>query len=105
MQMTTENSTTYYNSNSSTSDDVKAILPEPLIEYLWKLALNGDWAAYEKQQFILEAGELSGQKIQDIYHSSSYENLIDTHRIYGTEPVNCKLEILNFQSSYEMVIT
>lgn len=92
----------YNNDTLSVSPDIKAILPDVLIEYLWKLVLSENWREYEEQLFILKAGELSGRNIQDIYHICNYGSSIDTRRVYGVEPVNCKLQILNSQDGYQM---
>ena len=93
----------YNNDTLSVSPNIKAILPDVLIEYLWKLVLSENWKECEEQLFILKAGELSGRNIQDIYHVCNYGSpSIDTRRVYGVEPVNCKLQILNFQNVYQM---
>lgn len=102
MRTTSKNISAHGNGNLSVSPDIKAILPEVLIEYLWKLVLREGWQDYEKQLFTLEAGELSGRNIQDIYHICDYSNLIDKHRVYGVEPINCKLQVLNSKGSYQM---
>ena len=90
------------NDNLLVSPDIETILPEVLIEYLWKLVLCENWQNYERQIFILETGELSGRKIQNIYHIGDYDNSTDTRRVYGVEPVNCKLQVLNSPDGYQM---
>ncbi len=100
--MTSKTASVYNNGTLSVSPDIKAILPDVLIEYLWKLALSESWREYEEQLFILKTGELSGRNIQDIYHVCNYGDSMDTHRVYGVEPVNCKLQVLNSQNGYQM---
>lgn len=90
------------NNNLSVSLDIRAILPDIMVNYLWELALGSDWQRYEKQSFVLEAGELSGRGIQDIYHVGDSGNSIDKRRVYGVEPINCKLQVVNFQGNYQM---
>jgi hypothetical protein len=88
--------------NLLASSEIKAILPDVLIEYLWKLVLNEKWYAYEKQSFVLKTGELGGRDIQDIYHTCSNSNSTDTHRVYGAKPVDCVLQVLHSQGDYQM---
>lgn len=103
MTMTTMNKNIIVdNFNLSVSPGIKFMLPDVLIEYLWKLALGDSWQTYESQLFILEPGELSGRKIQDIYHICNCNNSIDTRRVYGVEPVNCKLQVSNSKGNYQM---
>lgn len=99
---TIKTASVHNNDTLSVSPDIKAILPDVLIEYLWKLALSESWKEYEEQLFILKTGELSGQNIQDICHVCNYGDSMDTRRVYGVEPVNCTLQILNFQNGYQM---
>ncbi len=86
----------------SVSPDVRAFLPETLIEYIWELALSGDWKYYDRQSMILKAVDLSGRKIQDIYHVSDYDNAAEKRRVYGVEPITGKVEILNSHGRYQM---
>ncbi len=86
----------------SVSSDIKAILPEALIEYLWSIALCGDWQKYDRQSVILKAAKLNGRHIQDIYHVCDHDNTTDRRRIYGIEPVNCNVQILNSNGKYQM---
>jgi len=88
--------------NLSVSADVKAIISRVLIKYLWELALYEDWRNDEKQSFVLEAGKLGGRDIQDIHHFHDNGNLIASHRIYGVEPVNCEIEIVDSRTIYQM---
>ena len=99
---TSKNPQVCENDNLSVSADIETILPDVLIEYLWKLALCNNWQDYEQQIFILESGELSGRKTQDIYHVGDYGNSPDTRRVYGVEPVNCKLQVINSPNGYRM---
>ena len=86
----------------SVAPDVTASLPNVLIDYLWQLALCENWKDYEQQLFILQIGELSGRGIQDIYHSCSCGNPLESHRVYGVAPVNCTLQVLYSDGRYEM---
>jgi hypothetical protein len=86
----------------SVASNIKVILPDILVDYLWKLALENNWQNCEKQSFILEIGKLSGQSIQNIYHVSDGDNSMDKRQVYGIEPVSCKLQVLNSQGSYQM---
>lgn len=86
----------------SVSPDVRGTLPETLIEYIWELALSDDWKYYDRQSMILKAVDLNGRKIQDIYHVCDYDNATEKRRVYGVEPISCKLQILNLNGRYEM---
>lgn len=97
-----KNPPVYGNDNLSVSADIKAILPDIMVDYLWKLALCEDWRNYEKQSFVLEAGKLSGRGIQNIYHVCDDGNSMDKRRVYGVEPVNCKLQVVSSQGNYQM---
>jgi len=90
------------NENLMASPEIKAILPGVLIEYLWKLVLNGKWNAYEKQSFMLQSGKLSGCDIQDIYHTCDNGDSPDIRRVYGVIPVDCVLQVVHFGSDYQM---
>lgn len=68
------------NDNLSVSPDIRATMPDIMVNYLCELTLGSDWQKYEKQPFIQEAGELSGRGIQDIYHVGDDSNLMDKRR-------------------------
>lgn len=84
------------------SPEIKAALSDILVDYLWQLALCDGWKSYEKQSFVLEIGELSGRGIQEIYHAADGGNSMDKRRVYGVEPVNCNLQIVNSRGNYQM---
>lgn len=91
-----------YKNIFSVSPEVEALLPDALIDYLWKRALCEEWQNHEKQLFLLQSGELGGRKMQDIYHTCYCGNSMDTRRVYGVEPVNCTLQVFNSQNRYQM---
>lgn len=101
-RMTSKTPSTCSYHSLSVSPEIKAILPDIMVNYLWELVLGSDWQKYEKQFFVLEATKLSGRSIQDIYHVGEGGNLMDRRRVYGVEPINCKLQIVNFQGNYQM---
>lgn len=84
------------------SSEVKNIIPDVLIDYLWTLVLGEDWQTDQRQLLILEAGKLSGRDVQDIYHLHDTDSFTDTRRVYGIEPTSCKIQVLNSQNSYQM---
>ena len=86
----------------SVSPDVRATLPETLIEYIWELALSDDWKYCDRQSMILKAVALNGRNIQDIYHVCDYDNVTDKRRVYGVKPITCKIEIFNSHGRYQM---
>lgn len=92
----------YENSRLSVSPDIKALLPEVLIAYLWKLALCEDWQGNEKILLTLKAEELSGRNIQAIYCTCDNGISIDKRRVYGVPPINCSLQIFYSYGSYQM---
>ena len=84
------------------SPDTEIILPDILIEYLWKLALSEDWKNSEQQMFVLETMKLGRGMIQSICHTCNHDNLLDTRRVYGIEPVTCRLQVTNSPKGYQM---
>ena len=84
------------------SPEIKAILPDVLIEYLWQLVLNGKWTTSEKQSFMLQPGKLSGRDIQEIYHTCGNRNSQDVRRVYGVNSMNCVLQVLHSGDDYQM---
>ncbi len=91
--------------NLIVSSNVKKILPDAMIEYLWKLVLHKEWRTSESQSFVLEVGKLSGQNVQDIFHVYNFDSSIEKHRVFGLEPVNCKLQIWKSQNGYQMSLS
>lgn len=101
--MMSKNVTAYAKDSLSVSPDIRAILPDIMIDYLWELALNSNWRRYESQTFELEAGELSGHVIQkNVYHTGYGSNPMDKRRVYGVDPVNCILQVVNSHGNYQM---
>ena len=90
------------NHSISVSTDIQAVLPDIMVKYLLELALREDRQTVEKQLFVLEAGELSGRSVQDIYHFCDNGNLSDRRRVYGIEPVNCKIQVIKSQNLCQM---
>jgi len=89
-------------SNFLVSDEITTRLPVIIVNYLWELALSGDFQMYEKQTFLLEAVELGGRSLQDIYHFGNKGNAMDKRRVFGFEPVTCDLQIINNHGKYQM---
>ena len=88
--------------NFMASPEIEAILSDVLIEYLWKLVLNGKWNNCEEHSFMLQPGKLSGREVQDIYHTCGNSSSQDIRRVYGVMPVNCMVQVLHFGSDYQM---
>lgn len=86
------------------SSGVKKILPEALIDYLCKLAAREDLQAYKSQSFILEPRKLGGRNVLDIFHLCDFDRSKECRRVFGIEPVDCKLQVLNFQGNYQMLL-
>lgn len=78
---------------------VLATLPGVMIDYLWKLALSDPYRACEEQEFVLEPAELGGRGIQAIFH------LDESRRVFGVEPVSCKLRIRSIGDCYHMMLS
>ena len=102
MKRTMNNAPVRTDGNLLTSSEIEALLPGVLIEYLWNLVLNEKLCAYETQSLVLKSGKLSGRDIQDIYHVCDNGNSTDIRRVYGVEPVNCKLQVLKSKEDYQM---
>lgn len=90
--------------NVLVSPEVRALLPDVLIDYLWKLALCENWRGLAEQRFVLEAGELGGRDVQDILHAGGQRTAADTRRVYGVEPVDCTLLVLRAGSGHRMTL-
>ncbi len=90
--------------NLSVSPEVKALLPDALINYIWQLTLSDECQASENQTFTLEPKELGGRGVQDILHSCKRENFQQLRRVFGVEPVRCNLKVIKTQGSYEMLL-
>jgi len=84
------------------SSQARALLPDVLIEYLWKHVLNEGWCAFKEQFFVLKPGKLGGRGIQEIYHVCGNDGSTDVRRVYGVEPVECMLQVLHSQGDYQM---
>ena len=86
----------------SVASDIKNVLSNVLIDYLWQLVLCEDWKNYEQQLFILQVEELSGRGVQDIYHVLDCGNPMEGYRVYGAEPVNCTIQVTQSNGFYDM---
>lgn len=84
--------------NVTVSPTLKNMIPAVLIDYLWELAMCENC---EKQVFTLEAAELGGRDVQDIYQRPT-SSRADYHRVFGFEPVNCQVEVMHDTDSYSM---
>ena len=82
----------------SVSPEVKALLPDVLIEYLSSLALADEFKAHAVQIFALSPAELGGRQIQHVFHADTLK------RIFGFQPLSCTLCVLNDVGSYQMVL-
>ena len=91
--------------NLSVSHETAIQLPAIIVNYLWELALSEDYQMYEKQTFLLEAVELGGRSLQDIYHFGDQGNAVDKRRVFGFEPVTCDLQIINDHGRYQMQLS
>lgn len=80
------------------SPNVVALLPDVMIDYLWKLALDDGYREYEEQTFTLEPAKLGGQMIQVISRTD------DCKRVFGVDPVQCKLRVLHSADCYQMAL-
>jgi len=86
----------------SVSPDIRAILPDIMIEYLWGLAFANNWQKCDSQIFELKVGKLGGRNIQNVYHSGYGNNSLERRQVYGVEPSNCVLQVINSQGCYQM---
>lgn len=82
----------------SVSPEVKATLPDVLIDWLCKLAVSDEYRQNPVQTFTLSPGELGGQSVQDIRY-------VDKQRcVFGFPPVSCKLQVRGCNDQYQMVL-
>lgn len=82
--------------NRVVSPDVSALLPNVMIDYIWTLALPNESCAYGNQIFTLEPVQLGWQNIQEIHC------LDIRRRVFGVEPIQCKIRVLKSEDSYQM---
>lgn len=80
------------------SPDVNALIPDVMIDYLWKLALSEEYQEYEEQTFLLKPAELGREMIQVISHEN------DCRRVFGVEPVECELCVFHEMNCYQMAL-
>ena len=84
--------------NLSVAPEVIALLPGVLIAYIWNLARCQDRLEDAVQHFSLVPAELGGRNIQDITYAG------DRKRVFGIDPVRCKLRIFNANGQYQMTL-
>jgi len=82
----------------SVAPDVRVLLPDVLIDYLCGLALSAAYQDREEQTFVLSPAELGGRSIQNIVH------LDEMRRVFGIEPVSCKLCVRAMDAGYAMTL-
>lgn len=88
----------------SVSSVVKSILPDALIEYLWKIVLGGDWGVGESRWLTVKANKLSGRDVLDILFEDGGGREREYRRVFGVDPLNCKLQVQHTPDSYEMLL-
>lgn len=82
--------------------EIKAMLPQVLIDYLWGLMQADSYKESKDQTFTLVPGSLSGREIQDILHTCG--NSSAWHRVSGIVPVRCEIQINNDKENWYMFI-
>ena len=86
------------------TSDVQTLLPGVLIDYIWNLALGEKCRYCNNQFFTLKQGELSGGNVQDIHHIYDLPRYAERRRVFGLDPVNCKLRIKASGGNYQMML-
>lgn len=90
--------------NATVAPGVSKLLPDVLIEYLWKLVFFEEQCAGESQLLTLRARKLGGGDVQDIYCERNEGASRDCRRVFGVEPVNCRLQVLHTQGGAQMLL-
>ncbi len=80
--------------------EIKAMLPQVLIDYLWGLIQADSDKESKEQTFTLVPGSLGGREIQDILHTCG--NSSAWHRVFGIVPLRCEIQINNDNKSWYM---
>jgi len=80
------------------SAEVKALLPDVLIDYLCNLALSEEYNTRPVQTFALDPAELGGRLIQHVLHGGTLR------RVFGFDPISCTLCVLHNTNHYQMVV-
>lgn len=80
----------------------KTKVPAVLREFLWDLAVSKNWQNGQTQWFVLRTKILGGRKLQQIQHTAQGNGAMETHRVFGVEPVDCTLQVFSVQGGYEM---
>ena len=88
--------------NLSVQPEIQDLLPDALIEHLWKLALDKEWRSRDTQSFVLKSRSFCGRDIQDIFHIGDNDHSMVRSRVFGAKTVDCTLRIHNSQGNYQM---
>lgn len=84
--------------NITISPDVKALLPDVLIDWLCKLAATSEFQAVRTSMLVLTSSTLNGRNVQDIQYGGTQR------RLFGFPPVTCKLQLLGTDHQPRMAI-
>lgn len=84
--------------NISVAPEVKATLPDVLIDWLCKLA-----ASEKDQQNPVEAFTLTLEKLGD-YNIQNIRYADKLRRLFGFPPVNCSLKVRHCNNQYQIVM-
>ena len=87
------------------TSDVKTLLLDVLIDYIWNLALGEKCRYCNNQFFTLEQAKLSGSNVQDILHAYDLPRYAEKRRVFGLKPVNCKLRKKTSGGNYRMMLS
>lgn len=82
--------------NISVSPEVKAILPDVLIDWLCKLVISEEDRKNPVQTFALTLEKLGDYSVQNIRYADKLR------RLFGFPPVTCNLQVRRCNNQYQM---
>ena len=85
--------------NLLVSAEVRALLPDALIRYLYDLASSGGHCDCDEQTFALSPDELGGRSIQSIVYGG------ERRRVFGFTPVRCYLCMMYAAGRWVLTLT
>ena len=71
---------------------IKKMLPDVFIDYLWQLTLSERESDVPTQKFELMPIDIGGQSVQQIVHAPCAQHQY-VHRVFGVSPINGQLEV------------
>lgn len=82
--------------------ELRVLLPQKVIDFLWKITLSDEHKDADQQTFILVPGRESGD-VQWIAHSYYRPNMRKWYHFPLTKPLQCSIAVNYDNTGYSMV--